>query len=477
LLDAIGERYHHGLQDGLDQKVDIEADDTTSILSGNTLLGIQDDKAKNYSTALVDNDDEPEPTGCLFRSIFHKSGKNKTQPAKSALHAFLPTKFRNIINASEDRRNQKIAKACMDGNLPALKKLSRDGLASKYLRTNGHALLNGAARCNQADIICVLIAKGVPVDGIDASKNTPLMSAIKGNSPLAVTILLGAGADVEKTDLKGQKPIHMAINLYWEGRLIETLVKAGADIEATDKDGMRALHIAAKTGKREIVRTLLDLQADIHAPGPMLNKPIHYAVEHGEVCNLKQLVDAGADVESTNVKLCTPLHWAAKYNRPRIVEYLVGVGANLEAPKTSWETPVKYAVSYGRLEILKQLIAAGANVNASTSERKMALHSAAAHEDHQIVKTLIDGGAEVDPRGKYGSTPLWLAAQNGRIRTSQLLIEAGADLKAERRFFGSSNGRAVTNVAKKYRNWEIVNMLERAEQGLPLNEVHRDLGK
>jgi ankyrin repeat protein len=457
--------------------LETDKEDTRSILSGNTLLGIQEEKAKDYSMALEDNDDEPEPTGCLFRSIFRKNVKSKGHSVESAGFSFLPLNIQNIIRDRRDHRNQKIEKACTDSDLPALKKLCRNRPASEYLRTNGHILLNQAAKYNHVDVISLLITKGVPVDCIGLSLDTPLMSAVKGHSPQAVSILLGAGADVEKVDVNGQKPIHMAVNLYWEGSLVETLVKAGANIEATDKHGMRALHIAANTGKREIVRTLLGLQADVHAPGPNLNKPIHYAVVHGETNNLKQLLDAGADMESTNLNLCTPLHWAAKYNSPKIAEYLIEAGANIEAPKGCWETPIKYAVSYGRLETVNKLIAAGANPNTLTSEGKTPLHSAAAHEDHKIVKTLLEGGAKVDPRGKYGSTPLYLAAQNGRIRSSQLLIEAGADLKAERKGFGSSNSHDVMYVAKKNGNREIVSMLEKAEQGLPLGDSHKDLGQ
>jgi ankyrin repeat protein len=435
-----------------------EVDDKRSILSGNTLLGIQEAKEKGLKVVtweVEEDDDELEPTGCFFRMFFgrnkqfqHKDEAMPNSTLKSKLtnasSKIVPKKIKSIVAARKEKKACKIygdmLTACNTGTVEELTKvLVRNRKASTSVKDKLNHLVNATVSRDPGVLKCLLSHCG----------------------PL----------DVNLADDKGRTPLYYAAS-YGKDENIKTLVAAGANKEIADTDGMRPLHIAAKKGHQNSIAVLLAAGANIEAPDTEMNKPLHYAVEHStrSFGAISTLLNAGADINATNIKLSTPLHAAIRFNRPSAHALLVQRGADIEALRIRWETPVKYAVSHGKIEMLRLLLASGANPNSRTCEDKTALHSAAAHESHEIVQVLLDAGCEVDPKGRNGSTPLYMAAQNGRIRSAQVLVGAGADLEARRK------GKTPTDIAKRYKNFGVLEVLEKAKAGINCVIV-KDIGK
>lgn len=443
-LRKIATKYLQDIVTMDDSKTDV--DDKRSILSGNTLLGVQEAKEKCLKVDAweVDEDDDVEPTGCFFRMFFRRNSQKKTEatpkhPLKSKLASarskIVPKKIKAVVAARQHKKDCKLYDAllsqCTNGTVEELTKaLTRNRKAVECIQQRPFQFLHATVTRSPVFLKC-LIANCMPLD-------------------------------LNAADEKGRTPLYHAA-YYGKEDIISILTTAGANKEVADKDGMRPLHIGARKGQASSIAALVKAGAKIEAPGPEMNKPLHYAVEHNTRCKLAidALLIAGADINATNLKLSTPLHAAIRFNRPSAQQHLVFKGADIEALRIRWETPVKYAVSHGKFEMLHNLLTAGANPDAPTCENKTALHSAAANKGHGLVQLLLNAGCKVDPKGKNGSTPLYMAAQNGRIRNAQLLVAAGADLNAQRK------GKTPLETAKKYKNLKVVEVLEKASLGLP----------
>lgn len=431
-----------------------DVDDNRSILSGNTLLGVQEAKEKDLKVEVyeVGEEEDAEPTGCFFRMFFSRN-KQQPKPEKkgtlksrlvSASSKLVPKKVVSIVADRQRKRacklHEEVLKLCTFGTVQELTKLlSRNRKAIETIEAQPYLFLQELASRSPEVLKCVLTyCRGLDINRAGQKARTHLWNAAYSGKEEAIT----------------------------------TLIAAGANKEAADKDGLRPLHIAAKRGHLASVVALLAAKVDVEAPDASMNKPLHYAAEHVSGCEIiDKLLDAGADINATNTKLSTPLHKAIRLDRIPAQRLLMQRGADIEALRIRWETPVKYAVSHGRLDMLCNLIIAGADPDALTCENKTALHSAAAHEDHKIVQALLDAGCNINPKGKNGSTPLYMAAQNGRIKNAQVLACHGADLNAKRK------GRAPIEVARRYKNFGVVEVLENARLGIPWKEIEKDVGK
>lgn len=102
-------------------------------------------------------------------------------------------------------------------------------------------------------VVELLIAAGADLNWHgNVTRSTPLhMAARRGTTELAA-VLLRHGADLEKTDSKGQSPLRRAINCG-HPKMVAFLLAEGANPEARDDQGRRALDAA----RSEAVRKLL----------------------------------------------------------------------------------------------------------------------------------------------------------------------------------------------------------------------------
>ena len=107
-----------------------------------------------------------------------------------------------------------------------------------------------------------------PVDHPITTTGITSLAAACGNPPdkyteKMLTIIIKAGADVNKEDDFGRTPLHLAAN---SGNHIaaEMVLKEGADPNATTIGGETALMKAASGGHAEVVEILLAAGADKH---------------------------------------------------------------------------------------------------------------------------------------------------------------------------------------------------------------------
>ena len=188
-----------------------------------------------------------------------------------------------------------------------------------------------AAARGDAASVKVLLAEGVPVDGRDAARRTPLLLATRGNHIEVARLLIEAGADVNAKDNIRDTPFLYA---GAEGRneILQMILATGrANLADTNRYGGTALIPAAHHGHPETVRMLLGTGMDIDHVNNLGWTALLEAVILGDGGPVYQeivglLVDAGALGIPDNDGV-TPLEHARRRGFSEIAA-LIEKGAN-----------------------------------------------------------------------------------------------------------------------------------------------------
>ncbi|KAK7957653.1 hypothetical protein PG988_012501 [Apiospora saccharicola] len=205
--------------------------------------------------------------------------------------------------------------------------------------------------------------------------------------------LLKAGADSNGEPGRGVPLVAAARGGHVEA--VQILIGSGAEINRTNEDDTAALRWAALLGNLEMIRLLHDHGADLNLP---------------DLDGQTLLVDLGARIEITDTALRTPLWYAVANGRKEVAEVLVANGANLECADDYGRTPLFAAAGDGLWDICDMLLRKGAQITRTDAYARRSPLSLAAQFGHEsIVELLIEHGAHLDHAARQGLTPLMLA--------------------------------------------------------------------
>ena len=109
-----------------------------------------------------------------------------------------------------------------------------------------------------------------------------------------IRLLIDAGADVNKTQLDGNGPLHFAA---WSGnRFIGSgLIAAHAQVDIQNGNGETPLILAAREGDNEFVSLLVEHGANVNLADNLQHTALYYAGEHGYNEITEILLTAGAE--------------------------------------------------------------------------------------------------------------------------------------------------------------------------------------
>lgn len=319
-------------------------------------------------------------------------------------------------------------------------------------------LHEAARRDDNPELITVLVGAGVDVNARDDRGTTPLLQAVEAKLPGNVAALLEAGADVHAVTEDGDTPLHLAA--MWPpksyGRrddplepdtlMVIALVAAAADIDARNNRGETPLHTATKNRHRPVADKLLALGADPGAVDDLGRAPRPPVCDWADRDFFRRAplegvlvcIQAGADVHARDEWDETPLHLLAEYaswddDPAGIVTAFVEAGADLNARNRGGATPLHGAVG-GSTDLAAALLDAGADVNARDNRGGTPLHRVAVGRSGEsatsMVSLLVEAGADVHATDSGGRTALHRALQQDEPAIVSRLIELGSDIAA-----------------------------------------------
>ncbi len=351
-------------------------------------------------------------------------------------------------------------------------------------RWAGQTALMWAGAQLQPEMVKLLLANGAEVDARSAVREwtrkvsseprpkelaqgglTPLMFAARTGCIECAELLLGAGAEINRTDPYGVTPLVVAA-LNLQNDFAAYLVEKGADINQWDLYGRTPLYVAVDM--MDYPPPKVPGGAAEPMPGLQLAE---FLLERGANPNsqLKQwrppFVRLARGQDNTLATGATPLLRAAHASDVAAVKLLLEHKALVDLPNASGITPLMAAAGVGvsqntsrakkkteaaSIEVARLLIDAGADVNRVTHDPRRirtdplvreamygfifqmafdyaylppsgrtALHGAAQKGWNGMVRLLVENGAEVQPVDASGRTPRNMAMGNYELAITE----------------------------------------------------------
>ena len=338
------------------------------------------------------------------------------------------------IRSSADGRSAVIARLLIEA-----------GADVEARTTEGASPLAWAAFLGADEVAATLLDAGADIEGRSAGGSTPLGSAIRtfgdtyGNAS-TVALLLARGADPNRANDRGVRPLHKAVSETPGGLLVTALLlDGGADAGERNGDGQTPGGLARQ---RAAARILAFYLGD---PETLAEADLLLGILHDDAEAVRAALAAGADPDAgvkdndfyANDFLDDggPLHLAARVGAGAgVVQALADGGATLDAVSSSGHPAVKVAAERGNVATLRAMLAAGAAPE-STTERPFLgmepIHWAASAGEAEAVQVLLDAGAVPDYSTNasmgYGYNALGFAVHHGHLETARVLLDAGME--------------------------------------------------
>jgi ankyrin repeat protein len=248
-------------------------------------------------------------------------------------------------------------------------------------RTAGHL----AATYGHADLLEVLLERGVNVGAVDSNGQTLMHNSVHSTACLNIALRMADAAIINQADSEGFTAMHYAVSGK-ELEAIKAIVGAsGVNVGQTDADGRTALHWACAVGDADIARVLIANGASIASVDVGNTTPLEYAVleDHVDCVTVVTTGDGASVAAHQDGEGRTPLIQAA------------GVGATAS------------------ITTLLQLPNLADFLPLQGFDGRSALHVAAFN---QIVDSTVEiwtAGGDLDAQDGAGETPVMIAASGG----------------------------------------------------------------
>ena len=171
-----------------------------------------------------------------------------------------------------------------------------------------------AATSAKDEVTVQLLIEG----GADADDGS-LHVALQNGYLQLVTMLIRAGASLDKSDTAFENPLSAAV-AYGVVAIQYLVEQWKADPNVTDGEGRTALHAAANIGTRETVEYLLTKGLDVDKQDLRGWSAIHYAALADSTTNLELLLPYWKCEPDEG---WTPLRLACRYNKPKALDLLL----------------------------------------------------------------------------------------------------------------------------------------------------------
>ncbi|CAN6223962.1 unnamed protein product [Urochloa humidicola] len=289
----------------------------------------------------------------------------------------------------------KLLKAAYAGDVPQFKKpakrLEKAGKSMAEVVVGvevplhrGYGPLHCAALRGRVEM-CKFLIKDLKfdVDTTEALGVTPLMLAIQYRRSAVGRLLLGHGADPNKTCSNGSTPLHMAASLdTCEGA--DLLLSKGAYVDPVWEE-KTPLFLACQCGNDRMMELLLRHQADPNAAVLLAHTPLKAATSAHSLKGVELLIKPNSAVLSAHTY--TPLKAATYVHSLKGVELLIKAGADVNAGHPL--TALMLATLAGYTDCIKCLLIAGADANVPDNKGIVPIEIAAIQGLQECVEILF----------------------------------------------------------------------------------------
>jgi ankyrin repeat protein len=314
--------------------------------------------------------------------------------------------------------------------------------------SEGSLLHSALWRSKENDSIALmLLDHGVNYNYVYECDSTPLHMAAENGCVTVVERLLSLGHMVDKKNISGCTPLHVASNKD----VIRVLLAAGANANARDNHDWTPLHKAAEKGVAKGINLLLRSGANISALTDDGSTALHVAptrTTHDSAKIIKLLLDIGLGVNDRFRRGSSPLHDACSVSGVKAAALLLMNGVDVKAKDNEGTAPFQLAtrgrVPKATVDLVSLLVDHGADVNTQDDKGFTALHHVKTYDDNfypgfsyqylsvDIAELPLDHGVDVDARDAEGKTALFGFLKRGQLAGAELFIKRGADVKVLR---------------------------------------------
>jgi cytohesin len=274
-------------------------------------------------------------------------------------------------------------------------------LCGRFLLSYNTPLDLAASNGNSA-VAKILILEGADPDGGSKSWR-PINYFSQYGLAEMVELVLEKGVSPNTPDINGNTPLHKAAKGMYVSeseRVMARLANPNREPSSTTNN----MRDRGRMNYSEIMELLIARGANLEAGNNSKRTPLHIAVEANNKAAADFLIARGAEIDSRSSWGRTPFFIAVDQGHLELAEMLLANGADVNAKGNGGWTPLHGAVfdsgfsADGRssLLLIKVLIANGADVNAVTDRQRTTLEMATEAQNlHQpIIDLLIENGAK-----------------------------------------------------------------------------------
>lgn len=399
----------------------------------------------------------------------------------------------------EDKNGQTpLYYAIIAGRSDNVEFLLKSGANVNHMSHRRNAPLQVAVQSELPFVAQLLLRHGAKVDQLcGPCKRTCLHDAVQHEFFEIAKLLIANDADVNKADLFGICPIHIAAEKGNYG-LLRLLKASGASLHLLDYEGQSVAHYAALSKNLMLIDLLKEEGISLDRPSRISIKsqrpsyvqkqgitPLHLTAKKGNVLMLKKLVSHGCRVEALDESGFSALCYASlsgnkealqvfsdyrlmKNSDQRARAIVNAIREDLAHQLAAFyqgepdqylspdgTTGLQVASIYGAARCTRYLLGQGANPNRTNVNGESAFELALKNRELMQARYLVLEMEKFDIQKQIeGKTYLHLACENGDLEMASLLIQWGASLDET-----DSHGLTALHYAAKQAHYQLLRLL------------------